>query len=239
MKAIIENIVRLRNPKFKFDESISSAMIMELIFDKTYMFVRAVMYHLLRLKKPGLYFFGKGVSFYYFKNIQLGKWVKLDDYVFLGALGQQPLIIGNNSGIGAYSRIEISQSFNNIGRYITIGSNVGIGPYASLGGAGGLEIGDECIIGPYFSCHPENHNFHILEESIRHQGVTRVGIKVGRNCWVGAKVSILDGVEIGEGCVIAAGAVVTKSFPAYSVIGGVPARWIKQREGEDTTHKAA
>ncbi len=62
---------------------------------------------------------------------------------------------------------------------------------------------------------------------IRLQGTTRQGIRIGKNCWIGAKVTILDGVSIGDHCVIAAGAVVTKNIPPHSVIGGVPARIIK------------
>ena len=64
---------------------------------------------------------------------------------------------------------------------------------------------------------------------IRLQGTERKGITIGRNCWIGAKVTILDGVTIGENCVIAAGAVVTKSMPANAVIGGMPARVIRYR----------
>jgi acetyltransferase-like isoleucine patch superfamily enzyme len=58
---------------------------------------------------------------------------------------------------------------------------------------------------------------------------------IGPNCWIGSKVTILDGVTIGEGCVIAAGSVVTKSFPDYSVIGGVPARVLRSRLPETKT----
>ncbi len=239
MKTLLEKIIRFRNPNFKFDSAITSSMIIELTWDKSAMFLRSFVYHILRFKQPGFYFFGSGVKFYNRANMQFGKWVKLEDHVFLGALGKGKLTIGSNSGIGAFSRVEISQSFNHIGSHITIGNNVGIGPYASLGGAGGLEIGDECIIGPYLSCHPENHNFQELDKSIRHQGVTRKGISIGKNCWIGAKVSILDGVEIGEGSVIAAGAVVNTSFPAYSVIGGVPARLIKTRESKLNQNQAA
>jgi acetyltransferase-like isoleucine patch superfamily enzyme len=68
-----------------------------------------------------------------------------------------------------------------------------------------------------------------LDEPIRLQGVTRKGIRIGNNCWIGSKVTILDGVTIGDGCILAAGTVVTKSFPANSIIGGVPAKIIKSR----------
>ena len=125
------------------------------------------------------------------------------------------------------SKVVVSTSLNNIGSHITIGNNVGIGEYAYLGGAGGLVIGDDCIVGQYFSCHPENHNFSNEQMLIRKQGVTRKGISIGKDCWIGSKVTILDGVEIGNHCVIAAGSVVTKSFGKHSIIAGVPAKKIK------------
>jgi acetyltransferase-like isoleucine patch superfamily enzyme len=68
-----------------------------------------------------------------------------------------------------------------------------------------------------------------LNLAIRLQGVSRKGIKIGKNCWIGSKVTILDGVEIGDSCIVAAGAVVNKSFPSNSVIGGVPAKILKSR----------
>lgn len=55
------------------------------------------------------------------------------------------------------------------------------------------------------------------------------GYKIGNNCWIGAKATILDGTSIGNGCVVAAGAVVTGCFPDDVVIGGVPARILKER----------
>ena len=157
----------------------------------------------------------------------MGNGFKLEEYAFLSALGKAPISLGDHVRIGAYSRLIISTSFNNLGSFIKIGNNVGIGEFAYLGGAGGLEIGDDCIIGQYFSCHPENHNFENSELLIREQGVSRKGIKIGKNCWIGAKVTILDGVNIGDNCVIAAGAVVTKSMPGSSLIGGVPAKVIR------------
>lgn len=173
---------------------------------------------------------GKRVSFFNTPKIKFGKFLKLGNDVHLSALGKMGILIGDNVGIGSCSRIVVSTSLNNLGKYIKIGANVGMGEFAYLGGAGGLEIGDECIIGQYFSCHPENHIASDLDQAIRHQGVTRKGIKIGKNCWIGSKVTILDGVEIGEGSIIAAGAVVNKSFPANSIIGGVPARQIKSRK---------
>ena len=227
MKQLIQRVIQLRNPDFKFDPDISSRMIRNLMWEKGLAVFRVL------FKKPAYLtsnlLLGRGVVFHNKSNIILGKWVKIDDYTTLNALGRGPLTIGNNSSIGAFSRVIISTSFNNIGEFISIGDNVGIGEYAYLGGGGGLEIGSNCIVGQYLSCHPENHNFSDNELQIRHQGVSRQGIKIGNNCWIGSKVTVTDGVTIGDNCVIAAGAVVTRSMPADSVIGGVPAKVLKKR----------
>ena len=107
---------------------------------------------------------------------------------------------------------------------------MGLGTQGFWGCAGGITIGDDTIFGNYVSLHTENHIFSDVEPPVRFQGVTHQGISIGRNCWTGAKVTILDGVSIGDGWVIAAGAVVTTQCPANCIIGGVPAKIIKYRE---------
>lgn len=236
MKRIAQNIIQKRNPKFEFDPQISSWMIFEMCFGKFIALLRSLKL-LPRGKFAGLLFLGKGVRFEQVSKMEFGKWVKIGDYSKLAALGKGKLIIGDKSGIGAFSNVIVSTSFNNIGEHIHIGKNVGIGEYAYLGGGGGLEIGDDCIVGQYFSCHPENHNYQDLNIPIRLQGVNRKGIKIGANCWIGSKVTILDGVEVGDSCVIAAGAVVTKNMPSNSVIGGVPARVLKRRDPKVSAEK--
>ncbi len=228
LQGILVQTIQKKNPAFTIDQSIPPSLLLSLAWQKGIMMVRSFKL-LFRGHLPRKIFLGKNVQFFHAGNIEFGKWVQLEDHVSVSALGKEALVFGNNVRIGAFSRIITATSFNNIGEFIKIGNNVGIGEYAYLGGAGGLSIGDDCIIGQYFSCHPENHNFTDLEEPIRLQGVSRKGITIGNNCWIGSKVTILDGVEIGANCVIAAGAVVTKSMPPNSVIGGVPAKVIKSR----------
>jgi acetyltransferase-like isoleucine patch superfamily enzyme len=106
-----------------------------------------------------------------------------------------------------------------------------MGSHGFFGCAGGVKIGDDTIFGNFVSIHSENHVSSNLTMPIRLQGVSRQGIVIGCNCWIGAKVTILDGVVINDGCIIAAGAVVTKgNYPRNSIIGGVPARIIKSRD---------
>ncbi len=229
MKKLIQKVINLKNPSFAFDENVSVGLLVSLVMNFAVELVRANVRLMLNLKRPGMVFFGSGVQWFNTGNIQLGKWSKIGKGVYLGGLGKGKLQIGNGVAIGAYSQVIISTSFNHIGEHITIGNNVGIGQYAYLGGAGGLEIKDDCIIGQYFSCHPENHNFDRDDLLIRLQGTTRKPIVVEENCWIGAKVTLLAGVTIGADSVIAAGSVVTKDIPANSIVAGVPAKVIRSR----------
>ncbi len=231
MKKTLEKIIQLRNSSFKFDETLPLATILEFVWMQSFCLLRGLKV-VVFFRKPKAMMLGRGVSFFYLSKIKWGKFLRLGDFVFVSALSKNGIQFGNNVSIGAFSRIIVSTTLNDLGDKIIIGDSVGIGEYASLGGAGGLEIGSECIVGPYLSCHPENHNYLDLNIAIRHQGVNRKGIKIGKNCWIGSKVSILDGVQLGNGCIIAAGAVVTKSFPDNAIIGGVPAKLIKMRAHE-------
>lgn len=228
LRKTLETLIRRKNPAFHLHPALNGEMLLALFRQKIMMKIRAQRLWLSGRNPSGLYL-GRGVQFFMLDNIRWGQFVQLEDGVQVNGLGCEPLILEDGVKIGAMSRVVISTTFDKPGRGIHLGKNVGIGEFAYLGGAGGLHIGEECIIGQYFSTHPENHVFDDLKTPIRMQGVTRRGIHIGRNCWIGSKVTVLDGVVIGEGSVVAAGAVVTKSFPAGSVIGGVPARLLKSR----------
>jgi acetyltransferase-like isoleucine patch superfamily enzyme len=229
MKQLITWFVRkYKNPKFKFDENISSKIILSLFTIRLLAKLRSLKL-LLYFSLPKSLFLGRGVRFFYFSNIKLGKFVTLGDFCYISGLGHKGVVIGDRVNIGDFSRVIVSTSFNNIGEGIILHDDVAIGEFAYLGGAGGVEIGTGCIIGQYFSVHPENHVFKDLTCEIRGQGVLREGIIIGDNCWIGSKVTILDGAVVGSGCVIAAGAVVTGKFSDNVIIGGVPAKVIKER----------
>lgn len=92
-----------------------------------------------------------------------------------------------------------------------------------LDACGLIEIGDNSMIGPDVYITDSNHKYGPgLDPHKLPMDVGRV--KIGNRCWIGAKAIILKNVELGDGCVVGAGAVVTRSFPAGSVIAGVPAR---------------
>ncbi len=228
IKNLIENYIKKnKNSNFSFDPAISNKLIIHLLFSKSISFLRGLRFITVNQKLNKI-FVGKKLKIINKSKIFVGNNVNIGEYVTLSALGKDGIKIDDNVSIGSFSQLVVSTSYNKIGSHIFLGKNVGFGEFSYLGGAGGLEIGDDTIIGQYFSAHPENHNFNDDKKSIRLQGVSRKGIKIGNNCWIGSKVTILDGVKIGKNSVIASGAVVNKSFEDNVVIGGVPAKVIKK-----------
>lgn len=228
MNHLFTRIIRLRNPDFSLHPASGSDLLIGFGWITALQLVRGLKV-LFRGRNPRLMMLGKGVRFRYFSRISYGKMLKAGDYVLFSGLGKAGIKLGNQVSIGSFSQVIVSTSLNDPGEGITLGDRVGIGEFAYLGGGGGLTIESDCIVGQYFSCHPENHLYADPNTLIRLQGVSRKGIHIGTGCWIGSKVTILDGARIGNHCVIAAGAVVAGEFPDHSVIGGVPARILKSR----------
>ena len=95
---------------------------------------------------------------------------------------------------------------------------------------GPLKIGNDVIFGPNCTVITENHQFDDLDIPIRLQGSKRQGVVIGDNVWIGAGCTILDGVKVGNGAIIAAGAVVNSDVPENSIYGGIPAKLLKWRK---------
>lgn len=183
----------------------------------------------LRCRRAGMCFVGREVRVRFAARVEIGRFASIGDGAILSGLGDDGLRIGSRTNVGAYSRLVVGTDVARPGRYIDIGEGCGIGEYSSVGGSGGVSIGKNTIIGQYFSAHPENHNFDDLSRPIREQGTTRRSIAIGEDCWLGARVTVLGGVTIGRGSVVAAGAVVTRDVPPLSIVAGIPARIVGSR----------
>ncbi|MBD9166423.1 MAG: sugar O-acetyltransferase [Parabacteroides johnsonii] len=116
--------------------------------------------------------------------------------------------------------------YTDFGKNITIGKNVFINACCHFQDHGGVTLGDGCLIGHNVVFATLNHDFNPEKRDV----MTAAPIVLGRNVWVGSNSTILQGVTIGDGAIIAAGAVVTKDVPANTVVGGVPARHIRNIE---------
>ncbi len=115
------------------------------------------------------------------------------------------------------------------GGSIRIGRNVWLGPYTVVYGQGGVTIGEKTMVGMHVCILSSDHKVPPRGVEMWGQGDALLPTKIGRDVWIGAHAVILGGVTIGDGCVIGAGAVVTKDLPAYSIAVGVPAKIVRTR----------
>lgn len=117
---------------------------------------------------------------------------------------------------------------------ITIGNNCNIGEHTHISSINKITIGNGLLTGRYVYIGDNSHGEFSKEEAeippINRKLTTKGEIVIGDNVWIGDKVTILSGVKIGKGSIIGANAVVTKDVPPYTVVGGNPARIIKQLE---------
>jgi acetyltransferase-like isoleucine patch superfamily enzyme len=114
--------------------------------------------------------------------------------------------------------------YTDCGKNITIGKGVFINSGCRFQDQGGIAIGDGTLIGHNAVLATLNHDFAPEKRANMHPAP----IIIGNNVWIGANVTVIPGVTIGDNAIIAAGAVVTKDVPANTVVGGVPAKVIKE-----------
>ena len=168
----------------------------------------------MRLKQKIYYLFFMLVS-----GFDLVFFIKLRGFFVKGFLNQKvtKLFICSNVHLYGYRKLKI-------------GNDVSINHGCFLSCDGGVQIGDFVSIGHNTSIISTEHTYDDKDTPIKYQPIQFHPVEIGNNVWIGANVTILAGVTIPEGTVVAAGAVVTKSvIEKNTIIGGVPAHFLKDR----------
>jgi len=188
--------------------------------------VRAVLYRLI-LRVDGMAAIEPGVRLRFTDQIALGRNVYLDQGVYLHAC-PQGISIGDDTFVMHGAVLHVYNFRNLPHAFIRIGRESLIGEYNVLRGQGGITIGDRVYFGPLVQLLAVNHVFSDPTQPMIAQGITAEGITVEDDVWIGAGAIVTDGVRIGRGAVVAAGSVVTQDVPPHTVVGGVPARVLRE-----------
>ena len=188
--------------------------------------LRAIFYRLI-LRMDGLAAIEDRTRLRFANRIKLGAGSYLDQNVYIHACpGGVEIGAGTYVMHGSVLHVYNFRSMPKSG--IWIGKNSLIGEMNVLRGQGGIHIGDRVYTSPLCQLIAVNHVFDDPARPFTEQGITAEGIWVEDDVWIGSGAVITDGVRVGAGAVVAAGAVVTKDVPAHTVVGGVPARVIKE-----------
>jgi acetyltransferase-like isoleucine patch superfamily enzyme len=174
-------------------------------------------------------FVGRGVSVRQAHRLRLGRGVYIGDCTIIDSLSLRGVHIGDGVTLAEFTVIKCSGTLGHLGVGISIGDNSAVGAFSYLGAAGGITIGSNVLLGQRVSVHAENHAIDRPDVPIREQGVTRSGVHIEDDCWIGSHTVILDGVTVGTGAVVGAGSVVTQDVPPRSIVAGIPARVMRYR----------
>ncbi len=230
MRGLVNRLIRkLGKENYTLDENLSTKDIFSLTFSRFFQMLRGAMLKMRLQASDGIIFMGRRCKISCARKIRVGKSLTIGDNVAINALSKSGISLGNNVSILRNTIIECTGVISEIGEGLEVGNNVGIAQNCFIQVRGKISIGDHVIFGPGVSVFSENHNFSDLQKPIMAQGCHRKGVIIEDDVWVGTRATILDGVTIGKGAIIAAGSVVNKNVAPYTIVGGVPAKFIKAR----------
>jgi len=189
-------------------------------------FLRNFFYPLLFKKVGRGVSFGRSIAVRHPHKISIEDNVVIDDNCMLDAKGSdnKGIIIEEGAYIGRNSILSCKNGD------IVISKNVNIGFNCDVFSASKVEIGENTLIAAYSYIIGGGHNYTRTDIPITEQEKHSYGIEIGKNCWIGAGVNILDNTTIGSETIIGAGAVVTENIPPYSIAAGIPAKVLRTRK---------
>lgn len=193
-------------------------------------FLRGIFYRLIFKKMGKGVMIAKQVALRHPYKISLGNNVIIDENVMLDAKGidNKGIEIGNGAFLGRNTIISCKNG------NVILHPKVNLGFNSYIASLNNVEVGENTLFAAYTYVIGGGHMSDEIYVPLRDQDTHGLGIKIGRDSWLGAKSMIMDGCNVGDYCIIGAGAIVTKNIPDYSIAVGTPARVVKDRRAQKT-----
>lgn len=146
--------------------------------------------------------------------------------------GYGRIVLGRWVHVGDDTRLRVHEGTLRVGDKVVFGRDDTVNCYLDV------EIGARTLFADWVYITDFDHRFDDLDTPIKDQGIVKSPVRIGPDCWVGVRVSILRGAVVGHGCVLAAHAVVRDEVPDLAVAGGVPARVLKSRRPQQAADRS-
>ncbi len=169
--------------------------------------------------------FGRNGTIRHHGKIKVGANVIVDDHCLIDAKGSnnRGICLGDNVYVGRNTSIYCKNGD------ITVGDRVNISSLCTIMSANSITIGEDTVIGAYsYLLSGGEYDYRSEVPFARQSGMhSRGPLSIGKNCWIGTRVTILDAASVGDHCVIGAGSLVTRPIPDHSLALGTPAKVIR------------
>jgi acetyltransferase-like isoleucine patch superfamily enzyme len=178
----------------------------------------------------GLVFCDRNVRIYHARHIRAGRDFDLEEGCFVNGLSRRGVVFGDRCTVGRGAVVAPSGLLGGEpGEGLKLGDHSNLGAWTYVGCSGFIAIGSNVLMGPRVSLLAEDHNTGSTDAPIKEQGVTRLPITIEDDVWLGAGATVVGGVTIGRGSIVAAGSVVTGDVEPFSVVAGVTATLVRSR----------
>lgn len=229
-----------RDSQWSLDPAMTTAALFDMLSESMGKALRGRMRRIGFRQARGVTLIGKRVTLRNKGYISVGRNFIAEDYSEIQGLSRHGVVFGDRVTVGRFAMVRPSGYYGGeLGEGLIVGDNSNIGAYCYIGCSGGIRIGSNVMMSPRVSLYAENHNFADVTRPMKEQGVTRESIIIEDDCWIASHSVVLAGVTIGRGSIVAAGSVVTKDVPPYTIVAGSPARVVRSRTPQDATAASA
>jgi acetyltransferase-like isoleucine patch superfamily enzyme len=203
--------LRLRYPRYGWREAIRIAVERRMYTAEHLQLYRRALWHRARARATGQQIEFQGMAF-------IGRRAEL-----LARRGHGRLVLGPWCWVGDLNRLRAHQGQITLGAKVVMGRDNVVNSYLDV------EVGDASLLADWIYICDFDHRYERLDVPIKDQGIITSPVRIGTDVWIGEKATVLRGVDVGQGAIVASHGVVNRDVPPFAIVAGIPARVVRSR----------